>query len=156
MPHRLFHLALVWLGVFGFLVQTLCAGFPAGHTLCIGCEHGGWTICAPANVEAPSRCCDGDDDHDDALPPDHSLPTFQGKNECGCIDVPLIGGLCVTMPSPRIDASDFNVFRLATALALDPTSLIVVPTCEGTWPGAGPRDPPRLLMPSSRCTVLVL
>lgn len=152
---RLFQPALIWLGIFGFLIQSLCAGFPAGHSLCIGCEHGGWTICTPDSIEAPSKCCEGDDD-----PPkpsaDHSTPVFQGKDECGCIDVPLATGLGVTISSPRVDPPDFRVFTLAVVLALEPTSLIVEPQCGGIWPRAGPPDPPRQLAPSSRCTVLVL
>ncbi len=154
MLKRPLYIALVLLGALGFLLQSLCMGIPAGHSLCIGCNHGGWTVNAPCEQGGGPNCCEGDDEPESA---DNSgRPMAHSERQCGCIDVPLISGTAVTASAPRSDVTDTQVFKAAVVVAILPPTMTVLSQFTAVRPRAGPSLPPRLLTPQSRRTVLVL
>lgn len=157
MLKRPLQLALVLLGVLGFLVQGLFTNGAAGHNLCIGCDRdgaGGWTLSAPCETGGGPNCCEAEDEEESTEDP--TLPSAHGKRDCSCIDVPLVGGTAVMTAAPRVDATNSDVFKAPVVVAIMPAVMTVESRCTAVRPRAGPSSPPRLLTPLSRRTVLVL
>lgn len=157
---RLLQTSLVLLAVAGFLFQSVWAGVPDGHRLCIGCERDGewgWTISEPCVPGVP-ECCEQEHDLDPVeVGP---APMTHGANECGCIDVPLGGVRAIAVSgSIRSDLSVSECFNgtlpAPGVLTADGVFASHYPTC---WISAAPLwwagTPPRLLTPLFRWTVL--
>jgi hypothetical protein len=152
---RSLRILMLSLGVLGFLLQTLAGGAGAGQALCVGCERSWWTVTTPCDPANGIDCCDEDEGGGDtpALP-GHN-PLAHGQNECGCIDVPLPGHTTISVATARIDlAGELSVHQPVAVMSL-PWSWDV-PATITSWARAGPRSPPRQLLPMSRCTVLVI
>lgn len=162
MVNRLVYPALVWLAFACFVLQSACAGLPFGHGLCIGCDRdgsAGWTISEPC-VPGVRDCCD-DEHHGDEHSDGSSGPSMHDPASCGCIDVPLMGGMTVVVSAPvRVDLSASATFGQAVPAPF-PTYQCSVGTLDLTyWSRAGPMwrngSPPRLLTPLARWTVLIV
>ncbi len=131
------------------LAQSLGAGLEGG-VLCVGCDRIGWTIAGPEARAGARGCC-----ADEGEPTGHrQVLALEVDGRCGCIAIPLVKGLRLSVASPRVEP-------LHDAVAVVVTASVVwvsdIPACEpGIRPRAGPTHPPRLLLPSSRRTVLVV
>jgi len=162
MVTRFFHFLLVLLASLGFLFQSIWAGVPNGHGLCLGCERDGgwgWTISEPC-VPGVRDCCEEDHEADESRLA--SGPIAHSSDECGCVDVPLNGSIAAAVAGPvRADLSVAECFKGAPTEqwmpAGDALGLAHYPTC---WARAGPMwmdgTPPRLLTPMARMTVLTV
>jgi hypothetical protein len=162
MVTRYTHFLLVLLAGVGFLFQSMWAGVPSGHGLCLGCDNNGgwgWTISKPC-VPGVRDCCDEDHDADEIQRA--SGPAAHGSNECGCVDVPLNGSVATAVSGPaRADLSIAECFKNASTVqwvpAGDGLNETHYPPC---WARAGPMwitgTPPRMLTPMARMTVLTV
>lgn len=148
---------IVCYGVLGFLLQALVGGSSAHHALCVGCAYDLRTIGSPCDPVDRVSCCDADPavnaDQQEAAHPQASLP--QGKNDCGCIDVLLPHQPMAVLTAPSVERQTDSVG--------DAPSLLICCcfTCAERYSGtilarAGPRSPPRSLLPQYLCTVLVI
>lgn len=146
-------LALVLLGVLGFLLQSFSLGVPAGHRLCIGCDREWWTVGAHSDESTGSGCCETE--HEADLPGDSTQPVAIGERECGCIDLPLMGGTVVIAAAPRVTSPN-TLFSKAAPVAMEPLAMLVEWRRTAVRARAGPCLPPRLPTPLSQRTVLVL
>ncbi|MEK6701760.1 MAG: hypothetical protein AABZ53_05825 [Planctomycetota bacterium] len=163
MVTRLVHPLLVWLAFAGFVLQSACVGVPFGHGLCIGCDRegsAGWTISEPC-VPGVRDCC-ADEHHEGESAECLSGPAVHDPADCGCIDVPLMGGMTAFVSAPvRIDVAASQLFDhvlpVPVFLADQHRFGIQDLTC---WARAGPMwwdgSPPRLLTPLARWTVLTV
>lgn len=157
---RVLHILMTTLTLAGFLFQNLWTGVPRGHILCIGYETGaGWTVSEPCDPAAPDCCAD---EPEAGTPSAPVAVIARGADPCGCIDLP-VGDPTMTASVPvRADgpaASWLKCERVEPVLA-------VVVGRDSTehpswwWGRAGPRwqggEPPRMLVPMARCTVLTV
>lgn len=163
MVNRLVYPVLVWLAFAGFVLQSACAGLPFGHGLCIGCDRdgsAGWTISEPC-VPGVRDCCD-DEHRKDGATDGSSGQAVHEPASCGCIDVPLMGGMTVVASAPvRVDLSVGPTFDQALLIPAFPTDQYRLGIQDLTcWARAGPMwwdgSPPRLLTPLARWTVLTV
>jgi hypothetical protein len=155
---RSLRILMVSLGVLGFMLQSLAGGgrgAVAGQALCVGCERSWWTVSPPCDPASAIDCCDEDENGGDTpVLPGHQ-PLAHGQNECGCIDVPLPGHARTAVVTARIDLAGKLSVHQPVAVMSPPWSW-EVPATITSWARAGPRSPPRQLLPLSRCTVLVI
>jgi len=162
MVTRFFHFLLVLLASVGFLFQSMWAGMPSGHGLCLGCERDGgwgWTISEPCEP-AVRDCCE--EDHEAAESRSASVPPSHGSNDCGCVDVPMSGSVATAVVGPvRADRSAAECFKGAPAKQWMPAGdALSLARHPARWARAGPMwmagTPPRLLAPMARMTVLTV
>lgn len=145
---------IVCLGALGFLIQAIVGSGGAGRALCVGCDQTWWTVSSPCDPAGGVDCCSGDEAAQDThVHP--SQPLAHNENDCGCIDVPLPDHAVSAVAVERADLSGHFV-TLAYALPMWSCVPTDGPTPTEAWARAGPKSPPRLLLPQSRFTVLVI
>jgi hypothetical protein len=133
----------------GFLLQSVAAGMPAGHSLCIGCKQGGWRIAEPCAADSRPDCCAERAPRAAQAPA--TLPLLEPERSCGCFDVPLVTGVSATATAACTDL----VLVLAKLCVPAAASDLENAPATAVAPG-GLRSPPALAAPLSRHTVLLV
>lgn len=143
------HLALAWLIAGALLFQALWAGVPGGARLCIGCPGQGWSI---SQADIPdAECCDHEGEEKD----DHADAVACGQGHCGCIRIPVGPREGFTLTAPRTPSlTGEGAVEAPPVVGFMPLAVAPNPSWVGF--ATGPPEPPRLLTPMSRRTVLLL